>query len=101
MLAKQRYVRMERVLNGSRMDTVVLELHLRLDQEAITAEGRSFPLKDVYDISYRIVGGQLGILYLHTSSGVYPFNVEDDPAAFILAFKSSLNMSGSSGSNSL
>ncbi|ASS65231.1 MULTISPECIES: hypothetical protein [unclassified Paenibacillus] len=87
MLARQRYVRMERVLNGSGMDTVVLELDLLLDREAITAEGRSFLLKDVYDISYRIVGGQLGILYLHTSSGVYPFNVEEDPAAFILAFK--------------
>jgi len=87
MLAKQRYIKMERVLNGSGMDTVVLELDLLLDGETIIAEGRSYPLKDVYDISYRIVGGQLGILYLHTSSGVYPFNVEEDPAAFILAFK--------------
>lgn len=58
-----------------------------LYEEKVSSCCRTFLLDDVYDMSYRTVGSEGGILYLHTHIGVFPYTVKADPAPFIDAFK--------------
>lgn len=55
--------------------------------DKIVTRYREFPIQEVFDMSYRKLGGEGGILYLHTKQGVYSYMVKAEPADFIEAFK--------------
>ncbi|SDC18402.1 hypothetical protein SAMN02799630_00742 [Paenibacillus sp. UNCCL117] len=87
LIAEHPYYKAVRTISST-CQTTERELRvLRLFATRITTRFREFPLGHVYDMSYRRLGGEEGILYLHTRQGVYPFNVSADPGAFIAAFK--------------
>lgn len=58
-----------------------------LFRDRITTSQRTFPLKHVFDLSYRPFSGQTGLFYLHTNEGVFTFEIEDEPEHFISLFK--------------
>ncbi|ARF15006.1 MULTISPECIES: hypothetical protein [Sporosarcina] len=58
-----------------------------LFQDRITTSERSFPLKHVFDVSYRPFSGHTGLFYLHTNEGVFTFEIEEEPEQFISLYK--------------
>ncbi|WP_159881417.1 hypothetical protein [Paenibacillus puerhi] len=87
ILAEHPYYKIVRTVTATEQSYIPEERVMCLFVSKITTRHREFPLHEVYDISYRRMGAEEGILYLHTRQGVYPFNVKSDPASFIEAFK--------------
>src|SRR5690625_7164674 len=58
--------------------------------DKIVTERREFPLKDVFDLSFRKIGTEGGILFIHTNHGVYSYTVTSSPLSFIHTCKSYL-----------
>ncbi|RLL42710.1 hypothetical protein D8M04_14235 [Oceanobacillus piezotolerans] len=87
LIAKQPYVKVERIVRSIEQINIEHERTMYLYNEKIVTEHREFHIKDVMDMSYRIVGGKGGLLYLHTSNGVYSYTVKSSPNRFIEEFK--------------
>lgn len=86
-IAIQPYYKVEREVTGVDQKTVVHDRIIYLYENKIVTGFREFPIDNVFDISYRQMGGEEGLLYLHTKQGVYSYTVKTDPRKFIDAFK--------------
>ncbi len=86
-IAKQSYYKIHRKVTSTEQTTVVNDRSMYLYEHKVMTQYRQFPIKDVFDMSYRKTGGEGGFLYLHTKQGVYPYTVREDPSAFIETFK--------------
>ncbi|MEI7026197.1 hypothetical protein [Paenibacillus sp. y28] len=82
-IAELPYFKVERRISGKSQQTLVLE---RLKDKIVTCR-REFPVRDVLDISYRKLGGEEGIVYLHTQQGVFPYTVNKEPHKLIDEYK--------------
>lgn len=60
---------------------------ITLSTSEISTSFETFLLKDVLDISYRIISSDIGFLYLHTTRGMYSFQMRSNPEQFIEEFK--------------
>lgn len=87
VIAVQPYYKVERAVNRFSQNTHVHQREIILYATRIVSTYREFPIREVYDMSFKSMGEDQGILYLHTKQGVYPYSVEGDPADFIEAFK--------------
>lgn len=85
-VAVQPYCKIERVCRTDGQIAVTVHHAMSLHADYIQTHAQTFPIRDVYDMSYRRLGGKEGILYLHTKQGVFPYNVQSDPSSFIAAF---------------
>ena len=61
--------------------------HIYLYVDSISTANHTFNLDHVTDMSYKPFSGGNGLFYLHTSQGVFTFQVDSDPVKFIRAFK--------------
>lgn len=86
-IAKQPYYKVQREVSGTEQKTVVHDRLMYLYGDHIVTRYRKFPIHEVYDMSYRKLGDEGGVLYLHTKQGVYSYTVKADPGTFINAFK--------------
>lgn len=86
-IAFQPYVTYERTLTDLAQRTVVHEHSMKLYRTKICAGPREFAVSHVYDMSFRQLGAEGGILYLHTNQGVFPYTVKVEPTPLIRAFK--------------
>lgn len=86
-LAVLPYIETERQITGQGQKMVVHNHRLYLYKTQISAFSQVFALNEVYDMSFRKMGGDEGIFYLHTKQGVYPYRINIDPAFFIHAYK--------------
>ncbi|PZD96996.1 hypothetical protein DNH61_04940 [Paenibacillus sambharensis] len=87
-LAEQPYYKVKRVVTGLEQQNIVADRMMYLYVDKIVTQHRQFPIRDVFDMSYRrLGGGEGGFLYLHTSKGVYSYTVHEDPQPFIRIFK--------------
>ncbi|WP_054024890.1 hypothetical protein [Bacillus sp. FJAT-28004] len=86
-IAIQHYYKVEREITNSEQKTVVDERLMYLYKEKIVTKYREFPIAEVFDLSYKPIGGTGGILYLHTLQGVFSYMISADPAFFIAAYK--------------
>ncbi|GFZ83654.1 hypothetical protein GCM10010978_25180 [Compostibacillus humi] len=87
LLATQTYIKVERRVDGLEQHDVTEERTMFLYPDKIVTKYHEFPIKEVLDISYRIIGGKGGLLYLHTLRGVYPFIVQSSPERFVEKYK--------------
>ncbi|MNV86723.1 hypothetical protein D3C71_1807760 [compost metagenome] len=87
-IAELPYYKVEREVNGIEQKTIIQDRLMQLYDDRLVTRHREFPIHEVHDISYRIMGGEHGFLYLHTLQGVYSYTVKCDPEAFIEAFRS-------------
>lgn len=87
LIAEQPYVKVQREMNSLEQKRIEHKRTLYLYEEKIVTQHREFPLSQVLDMSYRKIGGKGGLLYLHTSRGVYSYTVTSTPDKFIEAFK--------------
>ncbi|WP_100011555.1 hypothetical protein [Lentibacillus sediminis] len=87
LIAEQPYTKIERQVKS--IEQVDVEHHrtMYLYDEKVVTQHHEFPIRDVFDMSYRFIGGQGGLLYLHTSRGVFPYTVKSSPEQFVAAFK--------------
>ncbi|MGG4146354.1 hypothetical protein ABEW34_24925 [Paenibacillus algorifonticola] len=85
-IAVHPYFKMERQVTATEQVIIFHERTICLYELEIVTGYRVFALHDVYDMSYRRMGEEEGILYLHTKQGVYPYNVKSNPQFFIEAF---------------
>ncbi|OPA78312.1 hypothetical protein BVG16_10495 [Paenibacillus selenitireducens] len=86
-IAVQSYYKVERNVTGLEQTIMKQERWIYLYQEKIVTKYREFPIQEVFDMSYRSMGGNGGILYLHTRQGVFSYMVSEDPRPFMEAYK--------------
>lgn len=86
LLAVQPYVKVTRVVDLEQKN-IVQHRQIYLYRNRIVTRYRRFPIEDVLDISFRKVGGEGGLLFLHTVQGIFSYVVETSPELFIQAFK--------------
>lgn len=91
IIASHPYFKVERVLSKCTQQIVKHEHVMQLYHTKISTVHRDFYITDVHDLSFRKLGKQEGILYLHTNQGVFSYVMEDDPRLFIQAFKKLIN----------
>ncbi|RXZ78925.1 hypothetical protein EBB07_25225 [Paenibacillaceae bacterium] len=87
IIASHPYFKVERKLCDSTQQIIVHDHVIQLYSTKISTFHREFLVSNVYDMSFRKMGAEDGILYLHTHQGVYPYTVKDNPVLFINAFK--------------
>ncbi|AXF57762.1 hypothetical protein [Salicibibacter kimchii] len=61
---------------------------MKLYRDRIDIDGDSYPIAEVFDISYRYKENEVGFLYLHTSHGVRSYYITESPESFISSFRS-------------
>ncbi|MBU9713793.1 hypothetical protein [Evansella tamaricis] len=86
-ISEHPYIRMERVVTPLEQTNVEKKCWLKLYEDRVVTETKEFLLNTIIDISFKIIRGQEGFLYLHTNQGVFTYNVKDDPKEFIQCFK--------------
>lgn len=59
------------------------ERRMHLYVNKITTHYRQFPIENIHDITFRPLGNEGGLVYLHTNHGVYSYNVKTSPSSFI------------------
>lgn len=96
-IASQPYYQVQREVSEGQQKRSVSDRQIDLYHDRITTHRREFLLAHVFDISYRRIGGGIGLLYLHTSIGVFSYTVNTDPKPFIALFKSMPTDSGRQG----
>lgn len=83
IIAQQRYVKIHRTVSISGQYNQEEIRRLSLYEEKIMSKYREFPLAHVMDLSYRPVAKEGGILYIHTTKGVFSYQVTESPTNFI------------------
>lgn len=91
LLAEQEYFKVERKVDRITQVDVEHKRYLKLYTDKIQSKHREFPIEDVLDISYREIGGEgAGLLYLHTTRGVFSYTLKSSPRHFIETFKQNI-----------
>jgi len=86
-VAKARYYKVERIIADGKQQIRVEERWLLLFNDSLHTKHRRFVLEDVYDVSCRMTGEDMGMLYLHTKQGVFMYSIKEKPQPFIAAYK--------------
>lgn len=87
LIDSQPYIKIQREVNSIEQIDTELNRTIYLYSEKVVTQNREFPIQDVLDMSYRAVGGDGGLLYLHTNKGVYTYTVKSSPQKFINTYK--------------
>lgn len=83
----QKYMRVELEIDGLEKKKYKQVETMYLYSDQVVTANHTFPIENVLDISFRKIGGEGGLLYLHTNKGVYTYTVESSPEHFIRTFK--------------
>lgn len=81
------YTDTERFIEAGEMKIVHNKCHLHLFENGLATSESDFPLTNVWDVSYKSFSSDANLLYLHTHKGVITYQVYEDPAEFVKAFK--------------
>jgi hypothetical protein len=87
LVAVQPYIKVERQVTRTEQIDKKYERMIYLYDEKVVTKHREFSIDQVRDMSYRRITGNNGLLYLHTSHGVYSYTVNTSPEEFIQKFK--------------
>lgn len=87
LIAEQPYFKVQREVSSIEQRDVEYERTIYMYNEKIVTQHREFSIENVLDMSYRVIGKEGGLLYLHTNKGVYSYTVKSSPQQFINAFK--------------
>lgn len=87
LIEVQPYFKIKRYVSSLEQKNVEETRNIYLYDHKIVTKHREFPIEQVMDMSYRKFGKMGGLLYLHTTRGVYSYNVKSSPQSFIETFK--------------
>lgn len=81
------YISVERIM-GWYDQTTKRTMHcIHLYTDSISTSHNTFRLEHVHDMSYKPFSSGAGFFYLHTTQGVFTYEVETDPTNFIRTYK--------------
>lgn len=86
-LAGHPYYKVQREVRKLEQENVEYKREIILYEDKVETKYRTFPIETVLDMSYREMPDGEGLLYLHTTRGVFSYMVKDEPAAFLSAYK--------------
>ncbi|NYF25322.1 hypothetical protein [Sporosarcina sp. JAI121] len=81
------YISVERIMGWYDQKTKRTVHNIHLYTDSISTSKNDFGLEHVHDMSYKPFSSGSGFFYLHTSQGVFTYEVDTDPAKFIHAYK--------------
>lgn len=87
LLATQPYYKILREVTSIEQKDIEDKRNIYLYEEKLVTEHREFSIDEVMDISYK-KAGEIGLLYIHTMSGLYSYTVKTSTQKFIEVFKS-------------
>ncbi|HBZ08860.1 MAG TPA: hypothetical protein DEO65_03105 [Bacillus bacterium] len=87
LLAVQPYIKVHRQIVDAEIICREEERRIYLYHDRLITKHRVFCNKDISDLSYRRIGDEGGWLYVHTSRGIFSYNVPSSPESFIKAFR--------------
>lgn len=79
MLGSHLYLTVKRKIKDNEQIFEEKEELLRIYTDRITTASDRFLIEDVLDISFRSFSNQNGLLYLHTTRGVYSYRTSQQP----------------------
>ncbi|SET21647.1 hypothetical protein SAMN05216389_10717 [Oceanobacillus limi] len=83
IIAEQTYYKMERRISSVDQIDIEHERTLYLYNDRIISKHREFSIQEIMDVSYRKLGQEGGLLYLHTKRGVFSYTVKSSPDNFV------------------
>ncbi|AQQ51883.1 hypothetical protein [Planococcus lenghuensis] len=86
-VASVTYIKVEREVGYEEMEITRHQHTLQLFEDALTTPDTSYPLADVWDVSWKSFSDHSGLLYIHTNQGVSAYKIEAAPQSFINAFR--------------
>lgn len=87
LIAVQSYVKVQRQIIDAELSWHEEERKLYLYPDRLVTRHRVFLTKEILDMSYRKIGEEGGLLYVHTIKGVFSYTVHVSPQPFIEAFR--------------
>ncbi|GIN91625.1 hypothetical protein J6TS1_15860 [Siminovitchia terrae] len=87
LLAVQSYVKVQRQIIDAEIVYKEEDRQIYLYYDRLVTKHREFPTRDISDLSFRKMGDEGGLLYVHTSRGIFSYTVPSSPESFIKAFR--------------
>ncbi len=87
LLAVQSYVKVQRQIIDAQIVYKEEDRQIYLYDDRLVTKHREFPTRDISDLSFRKMGDEGGLLYVHTSRGIFSYTVPSSPESFIKAFR--------------
>lgn len=88
LISQHPYIKIERKVTSLEQIEIEHSRVIYLYDEKVVTQNREFPISIVTDFSYREIANHGGMLYLHTLSGLYTYQVKSSPKEFITMYKS-------------
>jgi hypothetical protein len=86
LLAEQSYVKVVRNVDAITQTETEEERKIYMYEDRLITKHREFDMDTVLDMSYRMFGTS-GLLYVHTTKGVFSYLIKSSPETFIHKFK--------------
>lgn len=83
IIAEHDYIKVNRKVVGLKKVQQTDYRRLTLYEDCLTTKHRTFLLTDIINISARLIGGDGGLILIHTSSGMYSYTTEKIDKKFI------------------
>lgn len=87
VIAKQPYIKMERVVSRIDQKNIKHERTIYLYPDRIKTRHREFAIDEVIKLSEKRIGTKGGLLYIHTTRGLFSYTIQTTAKPFIDAFK--------------
>jgi hypothetical protein len=81
------YILVERIMGWYDQKTSRTIHQIHLYNDTISTAQHTFKLEHVHDMSYKPFSSGNGFFYLHTTQGVFSYEVDTNPTHFILTYK--------------
>lgn len=87
LICQQSYFETERVIQSNQQETIEKKRFLRLYKDIVTTNSHEFLLENIRDMSFKVISGEAGFLYIHTDFQVFSFYVKTSPVKFMREFR--------------
>lgn len=87
LLAVQPYVKFNKRIIDAEIVYEEEERKIYLYHDRLITRYREFSTRDISDLSYRKLGDKGGLLYVHTTRGIFSYTVPTSPLSFIETFR--------------
>lgn len=87
LLAVQPYVKVDKQIIDAEIIYSEEDRQIYLYHDRLVTKYREFSTRDISDLSFRKMGDEGGLLYVHTNRGIFSYTVLSSPESFIKAFR--------------
>lgn len=86
-IASQPYIKIERIVSSIEQKDIEHQRTLYLYHDRIVTQHRVFAIEDVLSVSEKRIGKDGGLLYIHTTKGLFSYTIQTSADTFIEAFE--------------